>query len=205
MAIAAPYVTPEQVAFFQRNLLLGATDFSPNTPVTEQAMNQFIAWSSATVDTYFSQAGYIIPFQDLEGEVWPTHQTLYLQFLTSLGASSMISPSLKPAPATGAGRTGSAGNVFQDLYSTELKRIYDGRFTQLRFRAKYYLGTPAEKALLEPSSPTSDFMLGRVDPTKFMSLPEYTEFFTNVAKSVRGKSIDWDYMYSLFGMGYGPI
>lgn len=181
MAVSAPYADSEMVALLQKNLLLGATNFTAQSPLPKNNLDNILLWVSAAMDMQLSQAGYLIPLQDLTGETWPIHQTAYLQLVAILGAISMISPALKPSPAQGPGRTGSSESTFQKLYNTELDRIYNLQTnrTHLRLRAKFYLGTPAEKAITEPASPKSDFSRtslasGNIDPSKRMYFWDYT-------------------------------
>lgn len=181
MAVSAPYADSEMVALLQKNLLLGATNFTQHSPLPKNNLDSILLWVSAAMDMQLSQAGYLIPLQDLAGETWPTHQTAYLQLVAVLGAIAMIAPALKPAPAQGPGRTGSSESTFQTLYNAELNRMYDrmSRRTELRIRAKFYLGTPAEKAITEPASPKSDYSRsslanGNLDPYKRMYFWDYT-------------------------------
>jgi hypothetical protein len=181
MAVSAPYADSEMVALLQKNLLLGATNFTQHSPLPKNNLDNILVWVSAAIDMQLNQAGYLIPLQDLAGETWPTHQTAYLQLVTILGAIAMISPALKPAPAQGPGRTGSSESTFQKLYNTELDRIYSLQTnrTYTRLRAKFYLGTPAEKAITEPASPKSDYSRsslasGHLDPYKRMYFWDYT-------------------------------
>ena len=181
MAVSAPYADSEMVALLQKNLVLGATDFTAKSPLPKNNLDNILIWVSSAVDMQLNQAGYLIPLQDLDGETWPTHQTAYLQLVTILGAIAMISPAMKPAPAQGPGRAGSSENTFQTLFNTELTRIYNMQTnrTMLRIRAKFYLGTPAEKAITEPASPKSDYSRnslasGNLDPYKRMYFWDYT-------------------------------
>jgi hypothetical protein len=181
MAVSAPYADSEMVALLQKNLLLGATNFTQHSPLPKNNLDNILVWVSSAIDMQLNQAGYLIPLQDLTGETWPTHQTAYLQLVAVLGTISMISPALKPAPAQGPGRTGSSESTFKMLYDAELRRMYDMQLnkTHLRLRAKFYLGTPAEKAITEPASPKSDFSRtslanGNIDPSKRMYFWDYT-------------------------------
>lgn len=143
----------------------------------------------------FNSAGYVLPFSSLPGENWPDHQTHYLEMVTCLGVCSLISPALKPAPGLGPGRTGSSGNVFKDLYDENLKQIYDGLKTHLRFRAAYYRDTAAERALLEPRGPTSDFLAGQTDPHHNMFFFDYTGMVEKVRQAYsRDENVNWDWL-----------
>lgn len=147
-----PYAVHEDVAEFHRTLLQG-TGFSPNSTITDISVNKLINLTSSSVEIQFRGAGYLIPFQAL-GE-WPLFQTDYLRLVVCLGVSSLISTSLKPSPTMGVGNLQSSTSVFRDLFNEEMKRIFNPqtKTSDIRFVAKYLKGTPAEKALLEPSNP----------------------------------------------------
>lgn len=159
MAVTSPYATSNLVALLQKNLLMGATDFTPASQVPKEYIDQFLIWASAAIDMQLGQAGYLIPLQDLDGETWPVHQTAWLQLVACLGAITLVAPTLKPAPAIGPGRVGSSESIAKTAYQMELDRIYNIQTnrTQIRLRAKFYRGTPAELALNEPVGPKADF------------------------------------------------
>jgi hypothetical protein len=200
----------------QKNLLLGATNFSDVSRVPKDTVDQFILWVSASIDMQLSQAGYVIPLQDLAGEAWPIHQTAYLQLATCVGTISLISPALLPAPASGPGRSGSSGNVFRDLYQAELNRIWDKQTnnTQLRLRAKFYLGTPAEKAITEPTPPKADFSRqlsesGNSDRSRRMYFWDYTLLENRLMESFKQNSFNWLDLTGVDGtlqqLSYSPV
>lgn len=198
MAAVAPYADSEMVALLQKNLLLGATNFTPQSPLPKTNLDSILAWVSNSIDMQLSQAGYIIPLQDIVGETWPVHQTGYLQLVTVLGAIAMISPALKPAPGLGPGRTGSSENTFQMMYKAELERMYDkmSHRTLLRFRAKFYLGTPAELAITEPTPPRSDFSResvanGNFNASQRMYFWDYTVLQNRLVESFKLSNFNW--------------
>lgn len=202
-----PYATSESVALFQRNLIDGATDFSPLTVLPDSTIDRFIMWVSGAINMKFMGAGYVLPFQVLAGETWPDHQTTFLEMTTCLGVCSLISPALKPAPGLGPGIQGNAGNIFKNLYDEQLKQVYDGLKTHLRFRAAYYRDTAAERVLLEPRGPTSDFLAGQVNPHLNVFFTDFTDMLDRVrlTYSKDGNSIKWDWLYDWLGLGSGQV
>lgn len=203
----SPFTTSDMVALFQRNLIDGQTDFSPLTVLPDSTIDKFILLVSGSVSMKFLAAGYVLPFQVLDGETWPDHQTQFLELITCLGVCSLISPALKPAPGLGPGRTGSAGNIFKELYDEQLKLIYDGIRTTLRFRAKYYRDTAAERSLLDPRGPTSDFLIGQVDPNRQAFFTDYIGVLERVRQTYAPDSstLKWDWFYDKFGLGVGSV
>lgn len=192
MAVSSPYADSEMVALLQKNLLLGATNFTDKSPVPKTYIDQYILWAGSAIDMQLAQAGYLIPLQDLSGETWPTHQTAWLQLVACLGAISLIAPALKPAPGLGSGRTGSGENIVKTAYQMELDRIYDLRTnkTNIRLRAKFYRGTPAELALNEPAGPKADFSResvanGNLNPNSRMYFWDYTFLQNRLVETFR--------------------
>jgi len=156
----------------------------------------------------YGQAGYKIPFVVYTGETWPTTQTTFLTFLTCLGVAGYAGGFvLKPAPAVAPGSEGGSGNIFQDLFNRELRKIWDGRNTHLRWRADFYAGTPAEKAVTQPSGPGTDFTEAKFDPTRYEGLWDVTERMRNVQLEIQDLELEWDYMfdYESFNVGLGSV
>ena len=203
-APTSPYATSTDVALFQRNLLRGGSDFSPDTPLSDTTIDTYISWVSSAIEMRFNEAGYVIPFAVYNSESWPAHQTTFLTLLTCFGTVALINPALKPSPAMSPGQKGT-GNVFREFYEGELNRIFDGNKTSTRFRADHYLGSPAEKMLVDPATPISDWSQGRIDKTKYQNLSQFTETMSDVNTSILSNDYLWDYMYSMFSEGYGLI
>ena len=198
-APTSPYATHTEVALFQKNLLRGATDFSSVSVLPDTTIDQYLIWTSAAIDIRLSEAGYVVPLQELTGETWPVHQTNYLSLLATIGAVAMINPGLKPAPAMSPGQRGT-GNIFKDFYDKELQLI-----GTTRFRASFYLGSKVETLLTEPYAAQSDWLRTDIDKTKYMNLTQFTELQNNVNVSIQSQQYKWDYMYDLFNLGYGKI
>jgi len=178
-----PYCTSEQVAFLLPNLLNSKTDFDGVTTPKKTQVDQYINWISTQVELQFQQAGYVLPFTELDDESWPDHQTNYLELITSLGSAAMAGGhALKPAPALTPGRGSSSGNIFQDMYDLELKKIWESyeKASFIRFRCKTYSGTPAEKSIKNPVGPSLDYMVGKMNPEQFMLFDSYTQLKHNI-------------------------
>ena len=172
-----PYAVSAQVALLLPNLMNSKTDFDDNTTIKKSAVDQYLTWISNEIDLQFQQAGYVVPFQELDGESWPEHQNYYLELLASLGAAALTGGHvLKPAPALTPGRGNSSGNIYQDMYNLELRKIWDAfaQRTDIRFRCKAYAGSKAEWSISEPTGPYVDYMVGRMNPEDFLLFEDYT-------------------------------
>lgn len=188
-----PYASSSQVALLIPNLMNSLTDFDDiNTTPKKTAVDQYLVWVANEIDMQFSQAGYIVPFQELSGESWPEHQTYFLELLNALGAAALAGGhTLKPAPALSPGRGNSTGNIYQDMYNLELRKIWDNTKSMIRFRCKTYAGTPAEWSITEPTGPSLDYMVGKMNPEDFLMFQEYTTLRAGIT----------DYI----AYSYGPI
>lgn len=185
-----PYTTTAQVAMLIPVLLNNATDFSTTTTPKKAQVEQYITWVSNQIDMQFQQAGYIMPFQSLDDETWPEHQTYYLQLIAALGSAALTGGHvLKPAPAISTGRGVSTGNIYQDLYNQELKKVYsngsgygiNSETSSIRFRCKAYSGSVAEKSVREPTGPTLDYIEGKMSPEDFLMFSDYTQLRNNIS------------------------
>lgn len=206
-----PYATTAQVALLLPNLLNGNTDFDDTkTNPKKTAVTQYLTWISNQIDLQFQQAGYVMPFQVLTDETWPEHQTYYLQLLAALGTAALAGGyALLPAPAINTGRGKSSGNIFQDMFNAELRKIYDlaGSFgksgiSNIRFRAKFYSGTPAEASLVEPTGPNLDYIAGMMNPEDFMLFEDYTSLRNNITNYITStydsiSPLDWTDFHGL--------
>lgn len=178
-----PYAVSSQVALLLPPLMNNNQDFDDiNTVPRKTAVDQYLTWVSNQIDMQFSQAGFVVPFQALEGEQWPEHQTQYLELVCALGAAAMTGGHvLKPAPAISTGRGNSSGNIYQDMFNSELRKIYDGKQSYIRFRSRFYAGTPAEYSITEPLGPSLDYMQGMMNPEDFILFADYTSLKQNIA------------------------
>jgi hypothetical protein len=200
-----PYATSAQVAFLIPNLMNGNTDFDDiKTNPKKSAVDQYISWVSIQLDMQFQQAGYVLPLTSLDGEEWPEHQTMYLQLVSALGAAALTGGHVhKPAPAVSTGRGNSSGNIYQDMFNLELNKIWDktNKTSDIRFRAKYYSSTPAEKSVMEPYGPSLDYLTGNMNPEDFLMLEDYTNLrlsitnYMSIAYSLN--PLDWNDFHNL--------
>lgn len=191
------YTTSGNVILFTKNYTLGAVDFNKSTFVTKDNVDKFIAYSAAMIDQRLASAGFVLPLTAISGETYPAHQTAYLDFLNCLGTVNLLLPSTMPNRA---GKQPEDNN-FSKLFKTELDKLYDGKKHHAKLRAAYYIGTPAEQALSEPLAPMSDFMKGKVDPTKYQTLNQFTDLALRVKSTLQEEK--WDYLYEFFDKGYG--
>ncbi len=211
-APSPPFATSEMVAvMLPTKLGREATDFTNDgqTTPSKAVVEQHIDWVSSQIEMQFGMAGYVVPLDEISGETWPTSQTFYLQFLTTLGTTAISGGySLKPAPALSPSRGGGTGNVFQVLFDIEMKKIHwvssSGRDkSTLRFRAAYYAGTPAEQLVTLPMGPTTDFMEGKFDPYRELSNWQIADKQMAIEQSMTDLNINWDHLYSLFDINKG--
>lgn len=212
-----PYATTAQVGMLIPNLLGGGSDFSdgpdPTSP-TKTQVTQYLTWVSNQIDMQFSQAGYVVPFVEETGTTWPVHQTYYLELLASLGGAAIAGGhSRKPAPAVNPGRGHSTGNVFQDMFNSELQKIWDpaSRNSDVRFRnCKVYASTPAEYSVTEPIGPNLDYIAGEMNPEDFLRLEHYTDLRYNIEQYIMKYSgfqnpVDWQDFHGIMSeklLGY---
>lgn len=198
-----PFATSAQVASFMPSLANGS-DFTSSSTPPKATVDSVLALVSSQIEMTFGQAGYLVPLAEIDGENWPSSQTSYLQLLAIMGTAGMVGGNVvKPAPALAPGRSGGTGNVFYDFFTGELKKIFDGQRATVRFRAKYYLGTPAERLISEPSGPTTDFFEGKYDPTRWLSFEAMTDKIRAIQIAQTDLMVQWDYLYGLFNQPFG--
>jgi hypothetical protein len=179
-----PYATSSQVALLVPAVMNSNPDFNDVTTPRKAAVDQYLTWISQQVDLQFQQAGYIVPFVELADETWPEHQNYYLELLTALGAAALTGGhTMKPAPALSPGRGNSTGNIYQDMFNLELRKIWDWstKMSNIRFRARAYAGTPAEWSITEPIGPSLDYMVSRMAPEDFLMFEDYTILRNNIS------------------------
>lgn len=188
-----PYCTSATVASFLSNLApMG--DFSDVTAPPKATVDMLIETYSAWIDTRFATAGYYIPWQAMEGEGWPDHQTLVLQLHVAFGVAGAISgPVLKPAPAIGT-RRGVADNVYTADYKAFLDGILEHGHS---FRAKCHVGTKAEKFTRDPIGPLTDYLLGYFDATRWQTIGEFTSVVESVRNAYGADSLVFDALRTL--------
>jgi hypothetical protein len=205
MAATSPYTTAAAVKFLLQTPLAKQSIGVSTTPDTD-TVTQAINWISAEIDTRLAAAGFVVPLVEVSGETWPTHQTTYLGLIATLGAAAMAGGfALSPAPALAPGKQGAGGNRLYTLYQAELDRIYNMQTgkTGLAFRANYYAGTPAQIAITEPRSPTTDFMEGYFDPLRQYDSFDIADRILAIQDSMKDLQLHWDYVYGLFDIDKG--
>jgi len=194
-APATPYSTSAQVGLLLKTMFLGANP-SATSPVTTEDFTQLISWVDSVIDSFFRSVGYKVPFVAMSGETWPTSQTVVLSYMSSIGAAAMAGGHiLNPAPAMVPIRSGGGDqHPYTIAIDKSLQHVLDHGY---HFRAQFYLGTKAEKWISEPQGPWTDFMVDRVDPTRYQMVRGYTDMIADVFDEYEAMDIDWDYMWSL--------
>lgn len=206
-APASPYCTSADVAVFNKGILKGQTDFNNETgTIKKDDVDSMITVIANHVEMQFASAGYKVPFVELSGETWPAFQTGYLNLLVVLGVSAKMFMHLINAYPGAVRSGGRLGNVFDEQYGVELRKIWDWQNgqTQSRLRAQYYIGTPAESILKQQYGMMSDYHLERFDPTRTLSFQDMTDLSYGISLAFKKLEVPWDYMYELAGRGIGP-
>ena len=194
-APTAPYCTSAQVAPLLHQLTRGAEDFSSESTPVKAAVETLIGMYAGWINMAFAQIGFYIPFQAYGGETWPEHQTDMLALINAFGtAGALQGPVLKPAPAAGGGRSTRQDNQYTALYEEFLRDI---KTSGLGFRAGHRPGTKAETFILETRGPTTDFLEGYLDPTRYQTLREYTTMIQDLrdSYSIPDGGLGWDHLY----------
>jgi hypothetical protein len=95
------------------------------------------------------------------------------------------------------------------MFDDQLGRIFTAGskqhigFSQMRFKADYYPGTPAEQMVRDPRGATTDFMEGKYDESRYLSFWDTTDRVLMIEQSMTDLAIKWDHLYSLFGLNKG--
>ncbi len=174
----SPYCKSDDVAALVPQLIHNAADFTATTPIAVATVTKFIGWISAQIDMAFAAVGFIVPYQEISGETWPTAQNHALELMTSFGvAGLLVGPVVKPAPAMGR-ESGKSDNSFTTAYKEFLNSI---PINGAGFRMNYHPGSDAEKMCRYPRGPLTDHLLGYFDMTSVQTVDEYT----NTIKTMR--------------------
>lgn len=175
-APSSPYCDSTDVAMLLRAQLDGDSDFSSYTVPTKVVVDNLIQKYSGWVDMTFAQVGFYVPWQELSGESWPTHQTYMLNMIASFGvAGAVVGPVIKPAPAMGRAK-GTSDNEMTQIFKDFLGQIKENGFG---FRADHRVGSPAENFVRVPLGPVTDYLLGYVDRTRMQTTGEFTAVIEN--------------------------
>lgn len=174
----SPYCKSDDVAALVPQLIHGADDFTATTPIAVATVTKFIGWISAQIDMAFAAVGFMVPYQEISGETWPTAQNHALELMTSFGvAGLLVGPVVKPAPAMGRD-SGKSDNSFTTAYKEFLNSI---PINGAGFRMNYHPGSVAERMCRYPRGPLTDHLLGYFDTTSVQTVDEYT----NTIKTMR--------------------
>lgn len=170
-APSAPYCATADVAALLPNMIGWAADFDTATTPTKTAVTNLISKWACRVDMAFAAVGYVVPFQEVSGETWATWQTGMLLLMNALAvAGALTGPILKPAPAIGDKR-GYTDNAFTAEFKDMTEKI---TISGLGFRAATRTGSLAEQFVNSPIGPMSDYLMGYIDETNWMTITEYT-------------------------------
>jgi hypothetical protein len=155
MTQSFPYSSKETVnVLFPQGPQFGAGGFSASSKPNDSVVFFYLNMTASAVDMALNQAGYYLPLEPIEGETWPVSQSYFMDYLTGLGTVGLIGNTLRPAPSMGPGSDNSPGNIFYQQYITWISRISSGN---MGLRAKYRIGSPAERFLMSPRGPLWSF------------------------------------------------
>ena len=208
-APTSPYgCESSHVAAFATIILRKQTDFHADTPSTKTAVDAMIGMIASQVDMALQSAGYIMPIAEIEGETWPDHQTSWLRMIIAMGTAAFaVGHVLKPAPALSPSRPGSTGNLFQDLFNFEIKKIWNPATQEAssRLRAQTYPMSPAQLAITNPVAPMTDWSEGKFDYARHADFYDVADTMhrINVQLSSRYNTFRWDHLYDLFDINKG--
>jgi len=201
-APTSPFSTTKQIAYLLLMLFPNSryadpqfnnTDTSPSLAVVEQIRT----FKSAELMMAFASVGYKIPFVELSGETWPTHQTNFLALVEAMGAAGVVADAREPAPAM-SGEAGPDTNKYTTSFNSWLKTIEK---SGAGLRADYYSGTKAEKWMLTPRAPTTEYTANYpanyADPAKFGLLLDNLRHLQDQYDDISDRHLDWDYVYQL--------
>ncbi len=211
----SPYCVSADVAALNITAMGNRTDFDDDgdSNVSLARVNTMIGLVSGHLDMQMVSAGYIVPLEVYPDEAWPTHQTTYLQLVSSLGvAAKVFSDLIAPAPHL-TRSAGKLGNLYDEQYNLELRKIYNylEDTTRLRMRANWRAGTPVESVIQVAYGPRTDFEREAFDPTNTLSFEDVTELASRIQQAFKDLQVAWDYgatELSAGGLGlttYEPI
>jgi len=193
----APYCTSAQVAALNPSSLGGKSDFDESTSPTKAQVESTIGLISIHVESQFAQAGYKVPFEVMDSEDWPSYATTYFAIVAAIGtAARVFGHMLSPAPHLSRSG-GRLGNLFDEQYNVELRKIYNyiTDQTRIRLRAAYWPNTPAEETMRLPWGPMLDYQEGEYDPTRHLSFYDMTQQVAAIQEHFKSLEVEWDYFY----------
>ena len=196
----APFCTSADVARLHTQLLHGGEEFTSKTRPTKADVDAFIGLVSNQMLMRFRLAGYVVPFQELGTETWPTDQTEFLRLMCMLGTSGMIAGPSVANP----GVRGRENNIFKQEYLENLDYIYNRQTRQaMPWRATYYSLTPAEKAVGEAAIPLTDWLSEKFDPARHYGFYDLAQKVQSIKRIFKDLDLDYDYAYSLNDLDKG--
>lgn len=196
-APTSPFSSTKQIAYLVLNLFPNADisdpDFDASTTPSLTVVQSLRTLKSAEILMAYSAVGYYVPFQEISGVSWPTHQTNFLAMLEAQGVAGQLANSLRPAPAM-AGTKGPSTNILDAAFKGWLDIIEK---SGAGLRANYYPGSKAEKWLASPRAPQTEYTIDYPDPAKFGLLIENLSYLQDQFDDIAKRNLDWDYIYSL--------
>lgn len=191
----APFCTSAEVALLHYQLVKPLFDFEDGvTNPGKTQVDTMITLVSNRLLNRFRHAGYIIPLSAITDETWPEDQTQLLKWGTMAGVSAMISGPFQSNP----GVRGERPNPLQREFDSLLDDIFNrATGVSMPFRAQYYSGTPAEKAIGEMAVPRTDWMDQKYDPWRHYSFQKLTDKLYSIQKVMEDMDLEYNYIYGL--------
>jgi hypothetical protein len=209
-ALSPPYAATTDVALFLQSHLRNATDFHEGSTPTKDTVTNLLSLVSGHIDMQLRMAGYAIPLEAMSGESWPSTQTTWLKLVTCFGTLGFIGFAIQPLPPAPSDNRRGTGNLYQDMYMAEMAKIYtpidawnNRGVSHIALRADYLPGSAAERALLAPRGPSTDFMEGKQDPLSTLTVWEIADSIMYMQDWLRRNRLYYDYMWGLFDVEKG--
>lgn len=212
-ALSPPYAATTDVALFVQSTLR-APDFHDGSTPTKDTVTNLLSLVSGHIDSQLRMAGYVTPLEAMSSESWPSNQTTWLKLVACFGTLGFMGVATQPLPTAASSNRRGTGNLYQDMYMAEMAKIYapvdawTGRGeSAIKLRADYYPGSAAERSLLSPRGPSTDFMEGKVDPMWGLTVWEISDSIMFIQDWLRRNRLYYDYMWGLFDIekGIGQI
>lgn len=193
VALTSPYCTSQEVAYFTAFMRgQAASDYDAASQPSKTVVDFVINTIASKIDNAYASVGYYIPFENKSGESWPSYQTEFLKYFNVVGVAMMMGGNVPSPPAIGPGRSRSKGSIFADEWSeliAQVKAIGDHQnfnmVTTALLRARVRPSTGADWRLSSVAGPTSDFLEGYYDPTRFDMLRDYTRRMRDFYKDMQ--------------------
>lgn len=173
----APYCDISDVS----DLFQAEDSFANHKYLTTTKVNELINKVGHLINMKFAGLGYIVPFQTLSDESWPTYQTEYLKLLNVLGTVHLIKEYLTRQT----GNRGDAQDIIYISYENEMNNLHN-----LLFRAKYYDNTKIAETLTTPTGPLTNTLSGDFDITAFQSFDVVTKRMQEIQNHFKDSEIE---------------